>query len=302
MMRVSLYFGENSTYHHVLHQSFYGLGRVHNYTFDESPDENSDWVVTFGSLPITNSKWWPSIPRSRKIAILLENPRLFYPNDAYLSQHSIFITPGSFGNPPLSCIYTHPGVPWFYGITFSTESGLSHQRDPIIPTVDLSFHFERQKPEKTKLLSLIASGKSSLPGHRLRHELAGLLLNYFGRSEIDIFGFGNTPVARKDIALDSYLYSIVIENDFIPNYVTEKIADAFLGFSSPIYIGAPNVQDFFPEKVTAFSLDNPETLAEKIVRTVGNAPPESTLLANRQHVLLNFNLLYHLAMILDKIN
>ena len=36
-----------------------------------------------------------------------------------------------------------------------------------------------------------------------------------------------------------------MENSSIPHYFTEKLSDAFLGWSYPIYYGCPNIFDYF---------------------------------------------------------
>ena len=62
-----------------------------------------------------------------------------------------------------------------------------------------------------------------------------------------MFGRGRTEIASKEEGLDVYRYSLVIENTKIPNYVTEKFTDAILRGAVPIYYGAPNIGELFPE-------------------------------------------------------
>ena len=85
------------------------------------------------------------------------------------------------------------------------------------------------------------SGKCSTKGHRWRHYLASELKAYFG-NQIDVFGFGHNPVPDKKVAIDLYQYAIVIENDDFAFYATEKVVDALLGWSLPIYAGAGNLE------------------------------------------------------------
>ena len=46
-------------------------------------------------------------------------------------------------------------------------------------------------------------------------------------------------------AIAPYKYHLVLENSVQKDYWSEKLADAFLGFSYPIYYGCPNIYDYF---------------------------------------------------------
>lgn len=95
---------------------------------------------------------------------------------------------------------------------------------------------------KDRMTSLIASEKRSQDGHRLRHEMAD-----WARTEgldVDVMGRGYTPFDAKADGLAPYRYSIVIENGRVRNYFTEKLLDAILCRTVPIYWGCPNIGDF----------------------------------------------------------
>lgn len=96
--------------------------------------------------------------------------------------------------------------------------------------------------EKSRMMSLIASEKRSQEGHRLRHDLAA----WAGAEglDVDVMGRGYTPFAAKAEGLASYRYSLVIENVRERNYFTEKLLDAILCRTVPIYWGCPNIGDF----------------------------------------------------------
>ena len=95
---------------------------------------------------------------------------------------------------------------------------------------------------KTRMTSLIASEKRSQDGHRLRHDIADWAKA--GGLDVDTMGRGYRPVAAKSEALAPYRYSVVIENGRERNYFTEKLLDAILCLSVPIYWGCPNIGDF----------------------------------------------------------
>lgn len=93
--------------------------------------------------------------------------------------------------------------------------------------------------EKNKLVSMMISEKKQLTGHALRHRVK----NEIGG--IDIFGRGHKQINNKIEALKEYKFSLVIENSMIPGYFTEKIIDAFVTGTIPIYWGDPKINEVF---------------------------------------------------------
>jgi len=282
----------------MLHQSFSHLGRVRYFSFDESPDEHSDFVVTFGVIPESAQSWWRLIPKSRKISVLMENPRIYFPKDEYLENHGLIISPVAKPGIVTDWYLSHAGVPWFYGRDFHTDSGLSHVPIANRKAPDLGFHAERQPVRKHSPLSIITSSKTNLVGHNLRFQTALELNRGNNPFQVAVFGFGHRPIQSKDVGIDPYAYTVVIENDFIGNYVTEKICDALLGFSQPIYIGAPNVQDYFPCKIIVLQPDEPYILSRKIIKIAETPPDLNSIILNRHNVLYKMNILYYLAEII----
>ena len=97
--------------------------------------------------------------------------------------------------------------------------------------------------EKSKTCSLIASAKRDLEGHRLRHAVIDWVRG--AGADVDIMGRGYTPFERKSDGLAPYRYSVVIENVRERNYFSEKLIDAILCSTVPIYWGCPNIGEFF---------------------------------------------------------
>lgn len=94
--------------------------------------------------------------------------------------------------------------------------------------------------KKNKNTSIIASGKKTTEGHRLRHDI---IRN--NSTNIDVYGTGYNPVQNKITALKDYRFSIVIENDSVDNWFTEKIIDCLVTGTVPIYWGCNNIGDYF---------------------------------------------------------
>ena len=103
--------------------------------------------------------------------------------------------------------------------------------------------YQNLKIEKAKNLSLIASRQNQLEGHKLRHELVEMLR--VSGADVDILGRGYQPFEEKADGLAPYRFSIITENVRNHSYFTEKIVDALLCETVPIYWGAPNIDRFF---------------------------------------------------------
>ncbi len=98
-------------------------------------------------------------------------------------------------------------------------------------------------PEKTELVSLIASKRNDLEGHRLRHEIARWsIANTY---PLHLRGRAYQSLADKSHGLVPYRFSVVIENTREIGYVSEKLTDCLLTKTVPIYWGSPTVGDVF---------------------------------------------------------
>lgn len=122
------------------------------------------------------------------------------------------------------------GLPWFYGKTYEEARNLPSAKNKMLSTVCSS------KRQKHTL-------------HHLRYSLTQILKKEI--PDMEVFGHGHREIEIKALALDAYEYHLAIENHLAPHHWTEKLADAFLGGCFPIYFGAPNVYDYFPEESLA---------------------------------------------------
>jgi len=123
----------------------------------------------------------------------------------------------------------------------------------------------RLPTEKTRHLSVIASAKRDLEGHRLRHQIIAALRDR--NLTADILGRGYAPFERKEDGLARYFYSIVIENVCEQSYFTEKLVDALLCRTVPIYWGAPDIGRYFDTDGMILC-----TSAEEILSAVARLP------------------------------
>lgn len=109
-------------------------------------------------------------------------------------------------------------------------------------------------PDKTSGLAVINSNIYSLPGHKLRADFITDLcnskfdFNLYGGSKWSKFNqYIDTAPRGKWPIYSTSRYTLVIENEVAPYYWSEKITDAILCWSMPIYFGCPNLSDYLPK-------------------------------------------------------
>ena len=117
----------------------------------------------------------------------------------------------------------HPALPWYYGANWKDGTGSSW--DEL-----------RRHPAKTRRISVVASDKDWRPEYKARLLFVKTLRDVLG-DELDVFGRGRRPIDDKAEAIAPYRYHIVLENNMVDHFWTEKLADAYLGEAFPIYSG-----------------------------------------------------------------
>ena len=95
---------------------------------------------------------------------------------------------------------------------------------------------------KMRMKLIIASDKRFLPGHVIRHDLVKWMLE--NNLEIDIIGRGYRPNENKWEGLAPYRYSVVIENTVEKSYFREKLIEAILCETTPIYLGCQDIDNY----------------------------------------------------------
>jgi len=125
-------------------------------------------------------------------------------------------------------------------------------------------------PVKSRLMSIMVSEKKNAPGHQYRHTLVKHILSK--GLPIDIYGRGANlykglygSIYKKDQRLKgqfnelepyaNYAYHICIENFMTPDYFSEKITNALLCSTTPVYWGCTRILGYFPENVILLSGD-----------------------------------------------
>ena len=214
----------------------------YRFFFDMDCDEY-DWLVIYHDLPARGKNSWLSYeelrcPRERTLLLTGEPSSITVFGREYLRQFGCVLTsqePWAMRGHP-NVIYHHAGLVWHYGFPF--DGSPPRGWDSLAAMVP---------PEKTKTIATVCSQRVGRPTlhsarvaftHKLQQELP----------EMDVFGHGVRNMVDKAEALDPYKYHITVENHVYPHHLTEKLPDAFLGYTLPFYHGAPNAADYFPKE------------------------------------------------------
>lgn len=283
-----------------LRQTFLGagyvLGKDFHFVVEEPADADYLLAVADGTIPVCSS----NILRKHRIVVLMENPAIWTPPQSYLDYFGVVLSPTAVPVPAATrLVLTQPAVNWFYGLKFRTDRGLSHE--PILADyLQLDDLAVLPLPQKTRLLSCVVSNKSGTHGHHWRTQAAVALKAHFGE-QIDMFGFGWNPIADKRDAIDPYLHTVVIENECRENYWTEKLSDAILGYSQPIYAGAPNVGSYFNHDFPVLEYgSSSDDFVASVSRALESGPAAAALYERRNQVMYEHNLFYHIARLIER--
>ena len=151
--------------------------------------------------------------------------------------------------------------------------------------------------QKNKLISVFCSTKTITPDHYLRLKFVKRLKSHFG-NDLDWFGNGVNPLAEKWNGIAPYKYHITLENQSRHNVITEKLYDAYLGLSFPIYWGAPNAASYFPSgSFASINPYDPYGAIHTIEELISSNAWENNLdciINSKNLVLLNHNPFYRM--------
>ncbi len=249
---------KGSAARHWFRQTPNGDGRWQQAQFvltDE--DGTADWLVVFDDLatPLDTP-----IPWSRRIVFLSEPTHMKRYALRYLNQFGVVVGPVPVGRWYRGrVVRQQPALPWYYGVSWKNDTALDWEA--------MSRH-----PIKSRRISVVASAKDWRPLYRERRRFVQKLKEALG-AELDEFGHGVRPVDDKAEAVAPYRYHVVLENNKIDQFWTEKLADAYLGEAFPIYSGGGELdRDFDPASFATIDVSNPDKAVE-VVRGILAADP-----------------------------
>lgn len=129
---------------------------------------------------------------------------------------------------------------------------------------------------------------------------SNLDIDIYGRGLEEFFGSHKKikgEVKHKIDALKDYQFSIAIENCNEYGYFTEKIGDCILTDTTPIYMGCPNIQDYF-NNIHILNPENPLDQIEQILNK--NLILDQT--ENKKFFEFKYNLYNQIIGIIEKYN
>jgi hypothetical protein len=142
--------------------------------------------------------------------------------------------------------------------------------------------------DKQLEVSFLCGPKNLIEGHHLRHKI------WNKQNEINI------PIkfiyeGNKMPCFEHSMFHIAVENSQNKNYFTEKIIDAFISKTIPIYWGCPNLEEYFDMRgVITFSDEN------ELVNIV-NSLTEEEYISKNQYIEKNYNTAIYYAEIFNRL-
>lgn len=150
-------------------------------------------------------------------------------------------------------------------------------------------------PTKSKKISTITSGKQYNPEHVNRLNFLNKFIEKY--PSIDVYGRGiKNYLHNKDCykgvvkgdkkfckftGIIDYEYSVAMENTLEKNSWTEKACDVFLCWAIPIYSGALNFGEYFPED-SFFQIDTINPDIDSIIDFISEPPNKKQIEAVRE--------------------
>lgn len=264
------------------------------FVLNDSRGEFDAWFVFEESLPTDREA---IVPPNRVFFLGAETARpfgFFYETEGwipYLAQFSRVYTSGQYYEPNGEVAY--PFLPWMVNANHGPGLFDSHQRDH-------KFFASLESLDKVHPLSVICSTKGLTPDHRARLRFVERLKNHFG-DRLHWYGNGVNPIPEKWDGLAPYRFSIVLENHQAPQVLTEKILDAFLCLTVPIYWGDPELGELFPRdsylRIDVTDLQRSIEVIESALADGTDERATRALIKARDTVLEELNFLHRIIVI-----
>lgn len=224
-------------------------------------------------------------PRARRVLVVTEPPELRVYPPGFLAQFGVVLAPFDMEAPGARVIRTQTGLMWWYGLV-REQGGLRAVRSLSDLRADAPL-------EKSPRLSVVCSGKTKLAKHRARLAFIDHLRARMGERLV-LFGSAFSPVGDKAEAIAPYQYHLVVENNDHSCFWTEKLADAYLGWSLPFFSGGPECARDFPQgALVPIDVNDPEGAARCILAHMGGGEYEKRrplIAAARARVLEEHNM------------
>ena len=229
------------------------------------------WIVFAGSRDRDSMRCAPE----NTLFIAGEPPsKKIYPKKFYAQFHRVVSCHAADPHPRVTP--SAPGLNWHVGL-FRDADRYHYGYDELKHLAPA---------EKSNRISVVCSDLTTTLGQRQRLAFLGHLKAALGDAIVH-YGRGFTPIADKMDAIQPHGFHLVLENSCAPDYWTEKLSDAYLGWAYPIYAGCPNLGDYFPAAgFTAVDVSQPQ-LAVSVIRRLLAEPPAPAALARCRELVLD---------------
>lgn len=197
-------------------------------------------------------------------------------------------------------VLNQQGLPWIAGETSDGRPRSGSQSHEAVTYDEL---VGMPEPAKPHLISAVTSNLAKTPGHIVRKHFLRSVAQLL--PELKFYGRGHQFIPDKKDALAPYRFHLVLENSTLDHYWTEKLADSYLYHSYPIYWGAPNIADYFPEdSLLAVDITDATTAVRKVMEFVSEPLSNKRLQAMqeaRKLILNKYNLFELMANACDQV-
>jgi hypothetical protein len=243
-------------------------------------EDRADLLVVFDDphAPLATT-----LPPERRILFMTEPPEVKVYPPVYLRHFGLVVSPYKPWKYDGKLLIGQPCLNWRFGVNL----------DSTCATCDLAAMRAMIPAKKTRAVSVVCSSKTLTRQQRRRLAFLDALKSSLGERVIH-FGRGFAEIDDKAQAILPFKYHIVLENNIIPHFWTEKLADAYLGFAMPLFSGCPNVAEYFPQdSFVPLDLGDIAAAVERVGDVLERDPYDaalSSILESRRRVLDDYNL------------
>jgi hypothetical protein len=246
----------------------------------EDEKNETEWLVVFDE-PTPSLK--TTTPYERRILFVTEPPEMKNYKADFVNQFQFMVSPYALPGFRGHHLQQQSALNWQYGIDQS--------RPPPHPSALDWSALSADKP-KSKLVSVICSNKTRLPAHRRRLAFVELLKQRLG-DRVDVFGRGMREISDKQEAIAAYKFHIVLENNDVDHFWTEKLADAYLGDAFPIFAGCANLDIYFDrDSFRRIDICNPDRGVDDVERIINSnlwSDQRELIREARRRVMFKYN-------------
>ena len=218
----------------------------------------SDWSICIGNAGFD----FPFDECKNKIFMLLEPPEVYNYGIEFLQRFTFVVGPNFQEYSNLSNYrFSNVCHPWSVGLLFQdTKSDLKSKLIRKIPSRFQKVFLEApivafsikdllsMDFDKTKMLSVITSNKTDTPMQRERIAF----IQYLQKRRnipLEVFGRGYLPIRDKFEILKKSTHHLALENSSHMGNWTEKLSDSILALNKTYYVGAPQMNDYFSNRI-----------------------------------------------------